>query len=251
MANAQGSPGFFEATIWSTILKARDGDEATRLAALDRLLTRYRQPIYRHIHASLRGDQRTPENAEDLTQGFIAQCLRLEFLKNVQPEKGRFRTFIRECIQRYLRDRHVEAAAAKRGGGRPVASLDDVDEEGRARFDPPGACESPEVLMDRAWAEAVLDRAMEALARECRAARQGTLFEALQGQLGRSTPPGTAADVGARLGMKEGAVHVALHRMRGRLGELILQEILPTVADEAEAREELRYLIELVGRQAP
>ncbi len=248
MANEHGQAGFFDATIWSTIIRARDGNEVTRLAALERMLTRYRQPIFRHILASLRGDQRTPENAEDLTQGFIAQCLRLEFLKNVSPEKGRFRTFIRECIKRYLRDRHLEASAGKRGGGQSSASLDEVDDEGRPRYDPADTTDPPGEVLDREWALTVLAHSMEALGKECRAGGRAQLFDALQGHLGRAPDPGSASEIGARLGLKEGAIHVAMHRLRGRLGEMIREVILETVGNDGDWREELRYLIELLGR---
>lgn len=246
MSDSPAEAGYFGATIWSTIIKARDGEESDRAAAMERLLVRYRQPIYRHILASLRGPHRSHENAEDLTQGFIAQCLRVEFLRGVDPAKGRFRTFVRECIRRYLRDRHVEAVAAKRGGGQLLASLDEVDEEGRKIHEPAGPVLSPEEAMDREWAVSVLEHAMEALKRDSDHKQLG-LFEAVKGQLGRAASPGTSAEIAIRLGMKPGTVDVTIHRMRKRLGELIRAEVRETVANEEELRDELRYLIALLS----
>lgn len=173
--------GFFEKTVWSTVLKAKEGEDQSRQAALERLLERYRQPILRHIQASLSGHRRTPEHAEDLTQEFIHQCLRLDFLKQVSPERGRFRAFIKSCITNFLRDQHDRESAQKRGGGVEAASLDETDAEGHRLLDPAAPLGSPDDILDREWALSILDRAIEGLGQECVAARRGDLFEALKG----------------------------------------------------------------------
>ena len=244
MNTKQDSAGFFEHTIWSTVLKAKAGDEQTRAAALERLLTRYRQPILRHIQAC---QGCSPEQAEDLTQGFLHQCLRLDFLSQVSAEHGRFRTFIKTCIKNFLRDQHVRERAAKRGGGQAPVSLDETDGEGNRLLDPAAPAATPDVVLDREWALSVLNRALEALSHECMAARRGELFEALKGHLGRVPEAGTAAEVGARLGMAEGAVHTAMNRLRKRLGELIGDEVRQTVGTQEDWRQELKYLVELLG----
>lgn len=245
MSQEESSGGFFEATIWSTILKAKDGDEQIRLAAQERLLARYRQPILRHIQASQRC---SPEDAEDLTQEFIHQCLRLDFLKQVGPDHGRFRTFIKACIKNFLRDQHVHKTAQKRGGGQAVASLDETDDDGNNVLEPAGSAAIPETLLDREWAWSVLDYALNALGRECVQARRGELFEALKGHLGRAPDPGRASEIGAKLGLSEGAVHTAMNRLRGRLGELISEEVRQTAGTQEDWRQELTYLVELLGR---
>jgi RNA polymerase sigma-70 factor (ECF subfamily) len=192
------------------------------LAALGRLLTRYRQPILRHIQA---GQHCTPEQAEDLTQDFIQQCIRLDFLRRVSPEQGRFRTFIKTCIKNFLRDQYVKATAVKRGGGHVPVSLDGTDEDGNSLVDAAAPIVLPETILDREWALSVLDGALDGLKQECEAARRGELFEALKGHLGRAPEAGTAAQIATRLGMTEAAVHTAMSRMRKRLGELISEEV--------------------------
>ncbi len=246
--NVRSTAGFFDATIWSTILKAKAGEgEAVRQAALERMLARYRQPIFRHIYASLSGPRRTSENAEDLTQDFIHQCLRLDFLKQVSPDVGRFRTFIKTCVKNFLRDQHVRETAEKRGAGQIPASLDETDEDGNRLLNPAGVTVLPDRVLDREWALSVLNQSLEDLGKECAAARREDLFEALKGHLGRVPEAGTAKEIGARLGMSEGSVHTAMNRMRKRLGELISTEIQQTVGTEEDWREELKYLIELLG----
>jgi RNA polymerase sigma factor (sigma-70 family) len=247
--NVKPSPaGFFGPTVWSTIIKAKGEDETERQAAMERLLKRYRQPILNHIYASLSSEQRSWERAEDLTQEFIHLCLRLDFLKRVNPELGLFRSFVRTCIHNFLRDQHVRDSAAKRGGGQTVRSLDETDEEGQPLLTPPASGADPGEQLDRQWAVNVLERSLQALEEQCRARGQSELFTALKGHLGRAPKPETAADIGARLNMRVEAVHTAMNRLRGDLGKFIRAEVRDTVGTEEDWREELKYLIELLAK---
>lgn len=247
-STGQDDPGFFEATIWSTVLKAKgDAGLPEQQAALERLLTRYRLPILGQIQATLGGRSRTLEQVEDLTQEFIHRCLRRDFLKNVSADQGRFRAFIKVCIKHFLRDQHEWATARKRGSGETAVSIDEVDEDGRPLMEPAGSAPSPDTLLDREWALNVLGRAMDELKRECGNAEREELFEALKGHLGRDARTCPAKELGARLGMSEGAVNVAMNRMRRRLGELISDEVRQTVGTHGDWREELKYLVELLG----
>lgn len=241
--------GFFEATIWSTILKAKgDAQVPACQLAMERLLGRYRQPIFRHIQASLPPHRRSHEHAEDLTQEFIRQCLRLDFLKRVSADQGRFRTFIKACVKNFLRDQHARETAAKRGSGQIAASLDETDGEGRPLQEPAGTDEPLHTLLDREWALTILATALDQLEKEYVATQRGDLFAALKDQLGGASEPPVAKHIGELLGMTEGAVHTAMCRMRKRLGEFIRDEVRETVGSEADWREELRYLICLVGQ---
>jgi RNA polymerase sigma factor (sigma-70 family) len=247
--NAKPSPvGFFGPTVWSTIIKAKGEDETERQAAMERLLKRYRQPILNHIYACLSPEQRSWDRAEDLTQEFIHICLRLDFLNRVSPELGLFRTFVKTCIHNFLRDQYVRDSAAKRGGGQAVRSLDETDEEGQPILNPPGSGAGPGEQLDRQWAINVLERSLEALGEQSRAKGHGELFEALKGHLGRAPKPETAAEIGARLNMRAEAVHTAMNRLRGELGKFIRAEVRDTVGTEEDWREELKYLIELLGK---
>lgn len=247
-STSQNDPDFFEATVWSTVLKAKgDHGMQKQQAALERLLSRYRQPILRQIQASVAGHRRTPEQVEDLTQEFIHQCLRRDFLKKVNADQGRFRNFIKVCIKNFLRDQHARDTARKRGSGQIAQSIDETDADGRPLLEPAGATPSPDTLLDREWALNVLGRAMDELKRECSRAQREQLFETLKGHLGRGTSGAPAKELGARLGMSEGAVNVAMTRMRRRLGELISDEVRQTVGTQGDWREELKYLVELLG----
>jgi RNA polymerase sigma factor (sigma-70 family) len=247
MAEVLAGKGFFgdAPTIWSTILKARDGHEESRLSALGRLLERYRPAI----ESEIRWQRRCSEDeAKELTAQFIATCLRRDFLRHVSPDQGRFRTFVKYCIRNFLRDLHAEETAQKRDGGRPPLSLDVEDENGSRLFDAPDSQTAPGSTMDRDWAMAVLAAAMAQLEKECHAARRGELFVLLRPMLGGVGEGVSLATVAARLGVTEGAVKVAAHRLRQRLGELIKEEVRQTIGDQDDWRDELRYLVELLGR---
>jgi RNA polymerase sigma factor (sigma-70 family) len=247
MAEVLAGKGFFgEApTIWSTILKAKVGHEESRLSALGRLLERYRPAIQSEIRWQRRCSE---DEAEELTAQFVATCLRRDFLRHVSPDQGRFRTFIKHCIHNFLRDLHAMESAQKRHSGQTPLSLDVADENGSRVIDPPDLQTAPGSTMDRDWALAVLGAALAQLEKECHAARRGELFVLLRPMLGGVGEGVSLATVAALLRMTEGAVKVAAHRLRQRLGELVKEEVRQTIGDQDDWRDELRYLVELLGR---
>jgi RNA polymerase sigma-70 factor (ECF subfamily) len=247
MKNEETTGGFYGVkTLWDTIIHIQEGDEATRRAALDRLTTRYRKPILCFVRLLLPEERRG--QAEDLTHEFIQHRLLADvFFRKVNPQLGRFRTFVKKCVANFLEDKRREWNAKKRGAGQVPVSLDETDGEGNHLVEPPGSSLPPESAIDRAWAIQVLEHALSALERECADARRGQLFRALKGHLGRAPEAGTSAEIGAPLGMDGDAVRQALSRLRQRLGELIKEEVRQTVGTQEDWREELKYLVELLG----
>lgn len=244
-ASTTDQGGIFATTSWKTVLQARHDDPGGR-AALERLLSRYYSPIHRIIQHHQRSH---PEQAQDLTQEFIKDCLKRDFLREVGPEKGRFRTFIRGCLKNFLADQHDRATAQKRGGGAEPLSLHQTDEDGNPILDPAAETADPCENLDRAWAREVVNQALARLEAECSFARRAELFQELKGHLaGHEEPAGMSASLAARLGLKEETLYVARHRLRQRLGELIAEEVKATVCEESDWRDELRYLMQLVGR---
>jgi len=226
---------FYPATGWATIIGAKDD-----LAAMERLLTRYRCPILLEIQ-SRAGCNRA--DAEELTQEFIRTCLRRDFLKNVDPRKGRFRCFVKKCIVNFLRDLH-----RKQAGEPEQRSLDETDAEGEKLIELHGEVPTPEMSLDAQWAHQVLGFSLARLQEDCVAARRESLFSRLKIFLHTDPKGDSYQAVAADLSMNEGAVRTAVHRMRQRLGEIVKEEILETVATDEELRDELRYFIELLGK---
>lgn len=241
----QTDPGFFQPTIWSTILKVQTGSEKDRQAAWNRLLQRYRLPIICEIERRRRCNR---SEAEDLAHEFIADGLRRDFLGQVSASQGRFRTFVKACLKHFLRDVHLRETALKRGGGQKVMSLDEEDEDGHRLIEPAASGDSPSDMLDKAWAQEILMASLAQLCQECEFSRRGSLFEALRPFLGGETSSESYRTLSARLGMTESAIKKAVQRLRQRLGEIIAEEVRQTVGSQEDWREELRYLAALLGR---
>jgi RNA polymerase sigma-70 factor (ECF subfamily) len=227
----------FAATRWTVVLQAVRGTQTPLAAAAMAELCRiYWYPLY----AFIRRRGHAAPDAEDLTQGFFARVLDKRFLAGADREKGRFRTFLLTAVKRFLAKEREAARAQKRGGGRQVAHLDGLDPEARYRLEPADTL-SPERLFERQWALAVLDQVLARLQADMAAEGKALLFDALKNHLasGRRESYATTA---VRLGMSEGAVKVAVHRLRRRYRELLQEEIRHTVASPEEIEDEIRYL---------
>ncbi|MFO1498006.1 MAG: sigma-70 family RNA polymerase sigma factor [Verrucomicrobiota bacterium] len=244
-AAAAPPDGLFGHTQWSTVLKAKEGAESTRFEALSRLLQRYRRPIIRHIQYSRRCDE---AKAEELAHEFIAHWLKTDLLKSVTREKGRFRTFIKTCVENRLEDLRRFEDAGRRKPEKPLQSLDEVTDEGAPLLQVKAGGLTPDESMDVEWAHEVVNVAVLNLERECIAARRGGLFLALKPTLGGDSSAVQHAEIAARLGTSEGAIKTAYHRLKQRLGQLIREEIKQTVGTQEDWQDELRYLIGLLAK---
>lgn len=228
----------FATTHWSVVLAARQQDTPESAAALEQLCRSYWYPLYAYIRR--RGH--SPEDAQDLTQEFFARLLAKDYLAAVQPAKGKFRWFLLSALKCFLVNEHERAAAGKRGGGRASVPFDGEKAEDRYRLEAADHL-SPDKLFDRAWAANLIETAHRSLEEECALEGKRALFDQLKVVLSGDRGPGTYAEIGARLGMTEGAVKVAVHRLRRRYRDLLREQIAQTVPDAQALEEELRDLL--------
>lgn len=240
-----GQTGFgaFQTTHWTVVLAAAAPDTGLDGAAFAELYLAYWPPLY--AYARRRGF--SPAEAEDIIQDFFARLVSKESLSGLQRDGGRFRSFLLRALDNFLANEWDRAQAQKRGGGRRPLSLD--VEEGEARFALEAAdAETPESLFEKRWAFTLLEHVTDQLRDEYAGAGRRELFDHLRVHLqgDRTGPP--YATIAARCGISEGAVKVAVHRMRHRYGELLRETIARTVSSPAEVDEELRYLISVVER---
>lgn len=230
---------WFLTTHWSVVMGARAADSKRARAALETLCRTYWYPLY----AFVRRFGHSPHDAEDLVQSFFAQCLEKDYLRAADREKGRFRSFLLTALKRFLANESERARARKRGGGHQLISL---DAEERYALEPAHQL-SADKLFERRWALTLLEKVLNRLQAEQEAAGRLDTFKELQPFLtaaGRGTP---YAELAARLGTNEGAIKVAVHRLRRRYRELLEQEIANTVATPAEIDEERRYLLQVLS----
>ena len=210
--------------------------------ALEALCCAYWYPLY--VYVRRRG--RSPEEAEDLTQGFFARLLAGKDLAGVNRAKGKFRSFLLAALNHFLANEWDRATAAKRGGNRPLISLDDPSAEERYRLEPATDI-TPEKLFERSWARALLAGALARLRAENAADGRTQQFEQIKCFLTEETGAGGYAEAAARLNMSTGAVAVAVHRLRQRYREIVRQEIAKTVTTPAELEDEVRHLLEALS----
>jgi RNA polymerase sigma-70 factor (ECF subfamily) len=233
----------FQTTRWSLVLAAGDEASPAADAALAALCGQYWSAVYAFVRA--RGHD--ADAAADLTQAFFARLLEKRVLHAVRPERGRFRSFLLTAVQHFLANEHDRARTQKRGGDREQVSVDVEDAEARYRL-AARADLSPDAIFERDWALALLERAMTALEREYRDAGKAETFARLRGFVTGDAPAGSQRAIGADLGMSEGAVSVALHRLRRRYGEALREEIAQTVDREEDVADEIRYLLAVLAR---
>jgi RNA polymerase sigma factor (sigma-70 family) len=231
----------FNTTHWSVVLAAAETHSPAASAALERLCRDYWYPLYAHV----RRQGRSHEDAQDLTQQFFVRLLERRDLGKAEQNRGRFRTFLLSALNNFLINEWEKATADKRGGGRPCSSLEEQQAEKRFALEPADA-DAPDTLFDKRWAAALLERSLAKLREEFAAAGRGRLFDSLKELVWGEKTGVSRAELGKQLGLSEGAVNVAAHRMRERYRELLRAEVAHTVATPAEIDAELRYLISVL-----
>jgi RNA polymerase sigma factor (sigma-70 family) len=225
----------FPTTRWTLVVAAGDPRRKEARSALVSLCENYWYPLYAYVRR--RGYP--PDQAQDLTQEFFTRVLEGRYLDRADPEKGRFRSFLLTSLKFFVADEEDRRRARKRGGGQLV-SLEFSSGEERYQREP-AHDETPERIFERRWALSVLDRVVEKLRDEFVQHGRPEHFERLKVfLLGRSDAPYAA--LAHEMNTSEGALKVAIHRLRKRYRELFRQEIADTVADPAEVESELRYL---------
>jgi RNA polymerase sigma factor (sigma-70 family) len=225
----------FPTTRWTLVVAAGDPRRKEARSALVALCENYWYPLY----AYLRRRGYPADQAQDLTQEFFMRMLEGRYLDRADPEKGRFRSFLLTSLKFFVADEGDRNRAYKRGGG-AVLPLEFSSGEERYQREP-AHDETPERIFERRWALSVLDRVVERLREEFVHHGRPEHFERLKVfLLGQSDAP--YATLAREMNTSEGALKVAIHRLRKRYRELFRQEIADTVADPAEVESELRYL---------
>jgi RNA polymerase sigma-70 factor (ECF subfamily) len=206
-------------------------------AALAELCTSYWYPLY----ALVRSQGYTADEAQDVTQEFFARLLARNDFAAADRTKGRFRSYLAGALKHFLANARDQARARKRGGGRAPLSLDFATAESRFIREPAHTF-TAEKAFARRWALTLLEQVLMQLRGEFIAAGRGELFEGLKGVLGGPQGSSSYAGLAADLQMTEGAVKVAVHRVRRRYRELLRDQIARTVADPELIDDEIREL---------
>jgi RNA polymerase sigma-70 factor (ECF subfamily) len=241
-----GSPrggGVFPTTRWTVVARAR-GDAPESRAALGDLCEAYWTPVFRF----LRREGRSEDDSQELAQEFFTRLLSGGGIGQVDPQRGRFRSYLLGALKHFLAERKRNKGRQKRGGDAMIMSIESGGTDtspGMPIPDPAGPVF--DAWFDREWALAVMDRGLTIVQAAFEESGKAQQFEVLKPWLIGDTENLSQADAAAELRMTSGAVKVAIHRLRKSFRDAIQAEIAETVANPNEIAEELRYLIEVLS----
>jgi len=230
--------GQFTTTHWSVVLAAADEASPQAHQALAELCRVYWYPLYAYV----RRKGYEVADAQDLTQEFFARFLEKNYLGTVDRRKGKFRSFLLASLEHFLAKEWTRAHRLKRGGGQTIIAWDGCDPEERYRLEPADQAIGEDVYEKR-WALTVLEQAMGSLGNEYTVAGKKQLFDELRPFISGDDEDTSYGDLAAKLAMSEGAVRVAVHRLRQRYGECVRGEIAKIVQRPEEIDEELGHLM--------
>ncbi|MEX0610757.1 MAG: sigma factor [Pirellulales bacterium] len=233
----------FATTHWSVVLAAGQRGSADAADALAKLCTAYWYPLYAYV----RRQGLDAETAQDLTQEFFARLLEKNYLAQADRARGSFRAFLLTAMKHFLANEWDRVRAKKRGGGQRPISLDLAAAENRYRAEPLDEL-SPDRIFERRWALTLLEQTLCRLRQRYENAGKLDVFERLKVFLTGSETQLPYTKIGAEWRTSEGAVKVAVYRMRRRYRDLLRAEIAQTVSSPAEIEEEIRDLFTALGR---
>lgn len=231
----------FATTHWSVVLAAAKEDSPYAAVALEQLCRTYWYPLYAYIRRRGFG----AEDAQDLTQEFFFRLLHKHYLGQVDPGKGKFRSFLLAAINHFLANEWDRTTAQKRGGGIAFITLDDDSTE--QRLAQASTVRSPEQVFERSWALTLLQEVLGRLRGEAIRVGREAHFEALKVFLTGERSSLSYAELAAKLETGEAALRKEVQRLRQRYGELLREELVRTLTDPLQVQEELAHLLTVLS----
>jgi len=238
----RGGLSSFATTHWSVVLAAGQPEHPQAPAALDRLCCAYWYPLYVFV----RRQGNSPEDAQDLTQAFFSRFLEKNYVARANPERGRFRTFLLQSLKHFLVNEWKRASRLKRGGGVEFLRVDGDLAEIRYSRELAGEA-NPDAAYEQRWAVTLLERVLDTLRLEYHAGERARLFERLKAFIWGEQTTSSYAQIASELSLSEGAVKVAVYRLRQRFRDVLRAEVAPTVARPEDIDGELRHLIAVLS----
>ena len=236
-------PARFPTTSWSLVIASAGSPGDQSKQALASLCERYWYPLY----AFIRRQGHDPDQARDLTQDFFVRLLEKNYVGQADQRRGRFRTFLLTAVKHFLLNEADHASAKKRGGAHVILPIELVIAEQSYQLEPSHDA-TPEKLFERNWAVTLLQTVTDQLQREFIQAGKAKQFESLKPMLTGESEGIRYSEIAKELGLSEGAVKVAIHRLRRRFRELLRQEVAETIADPRLVDEEIHFLSDVLAR---
>jgi RNA polymerase sigma factor (sigma-70 family) len=226
----------FPPTRLSVVARTRSPDEETRRLAFATIIEAYWKPVYKYLRLKWQLD---PDQAADLTQEFFAATLEKDVLGRFDPERARFRTYLRLCVDGFASNARKAERRLKRGGGVTPVSLDFETAEGEiVRYEPAVPADVDE-LFYREWVRALFQRAVEELRTWANNSGRQTMFAVFERYDLAESPEDrpTYAALARDLGITPTTVTNHLAAMRRQFRRVVLDRLrdLTTTDEEFEA----------------
>ena len=228
----------FPPTRWTWVQEVAGDEPEAAASALSHLCDEYWYPVYSFI----RREGRSPEDAEDFTQGFFAALITSGGLGAARKSRGRFRSFLLASLKHYLVDEHRKTETQKRGGRVMIVSIDQNEAEERYHAEPVADGLDPESAFARQWAETLMASVHDVLRVEFAERGKEALFEAMEPFLPWNATSDGQGPVADALGMKLNTFRSHVFHLRRRYAETLREKISETVATEDEIDDEIRFL---------
>ena len=233
----------FPPTRHSVVLASASADPDARRQAFSVIVEAYWKPVYKYVrlrwHAS-------PEEAEDLTQGFFARAFEKDFFRSFDPARARFRTFLRTCLDGFVANERQAAERLKRGGAVRFVSLDFQNAEGELRHHDHAVPADMEAFFDREWARGIFRAAVDRLREHYRDGGRDAYFRAFERYDLEGPDSGarvTYADLARELGVSAGDVTNYLAAARRQFRGFVLDRLRTLTGNDDEFRAEAKRLL--------
>ena len=231
----------FQTTRWSLVQQAGDSPSPLQREALARLLEDNWFPLF----AYARKTGKSPQEAEDLIQGFIAKLLEKQMLTGIDVQHcGRFRNFLLVCLRNFIKDQWKKGAAVKRGGGDQAVSIDTGEADRRIE---PFHELTPEKAFDKAWAVELVTRSLQRVEQAWQDDGKGEVFEVLKPHLLRDGQTPAYEETAATLNVSASTLKVKVHRLRGEFRRALCAEVAETLETEEFLEDELNRLFSAIS----
>ncbi len=245
---ATSTPSSFPRTRWSLVISAQGGEAAQAkpvdpAEALETLCGAYWKPIYAFVRRSGFG----VEDAEDITQDFIAWFVEKDHLAEVDPTKGKLRSYFLALLRRFVADKRRRASAEKRGGKRQIISINHAEAEHWYGLEPAEKT-TPDELFEKRWALSLMERVIERLREEFAKRDMQKLFETISPFLQQNPGAQSYGEAAKVMGTSQPAIKMQVHRLRKRFGELFRHEVMQTLGGTSDLDEELAHVRALFDR---
>ena len=228
----------FPATHVSAIARLRSGEPATREAAFGAVVSGYWKPIYKYLRLKWR---LAGQDAEDVTQGFLAAAWEKDWLAEFDPSKARFRTWVRVCLDRYVMNRREAEGALRRGGGRTAVPLDFPGAEAEVALTAPG--DDMDALFRQEMIRDLFGRTLADVRAECESRGRIEAFRVFEAYDVSGDPHTTYGEIAARFGIPATQVTNHLAAVRRLFRTRVLDHLRELTGSDEEFHAEARELL--------